>query len=411
MDNDVYDPTFCDSGADLIIRSCDGYRFRVHSSILTISSLNFRSRLLQLRRTTGIIRFREHSDILRVLLLIIYPGHVYPPFDDFEFIKQLARAASKYGMSDVIGVIRSFFIHETYDFNLVEIYALACELDWENEIELFAWRIKKDKIDVLEEPHWGFLSSLDDKHTEKLFKVLSPHQLVDLRAFAVMGPQMDYRNHDERPDSDIDTSIRIFSRYNWWELLSTFRVHLCFFFYIHSLLLTCLPARRQYTCMEFPDADAVIIPEKDPSMKFYVHTTVLRLSSNVWRSQLKTNHAPVITFSGNAEVLKALLDIIYYPTYHCDVISPLQSSFDFLRELCYAARDIEASAAKRMTKRILKDYMDKTLNEENEDYYARHYGWTWEEACDLAFELSWKNELDEWVRELDDSTKASDDDR
>jgi hypothetical protein len=99
--------------ANLIIRSSDRVNFRVHKSVLAMTSPLFKD-LLSLPQPPDseiidglpVVEFPEDADLLRSLVSMLYPGHNVPP-STYDKVLYLLAACQKYDMVTLQASIRA----------------------------------------------------------------------------------------------------------------------------------------------------------------------------------------------------------------------------------------------------------------------------------------------------------------
>ncbi|KAI0259120.1 hypothetical protein BC834DRAFT_661076 [Gloeopeniophorella convolvens] len=104
---------------DVILRSCDDNNFFVHQSTLAASSPFFRDMFSlpnpqtnvgegseDMQNGLPIIRMTEHSEVLDVLLSVLYPSPL-PAIDSYIFVLQVLACAQKYQMESTMDLVRS----------------------------------------------------------------------------------------------------------------------------------------------------------------------------------------------------------------------------------------------------------------------------------------------------------------
>ncbi|KAI0259119.1 hypothetical protein BC834DRAFT_974561 [Gloeopeniophorella convolvens] len=127
---------------DVILRSCDGKNFFVHRSTLTVSSPFFEDMFSlpnpqanvgedseDMQNGLPIIRMTEHSEVLDVLLSVLYPSPL-PAIDSYTFVLQVLACAQKYQMESTMDLIRSLtaagrFPRRPADDDLLHAYVAA----------------------------------------------------------------------------------------------------------------------------------------------------------------------------------------------------------------------------------------------------------------------------------------------
>ncbi|KAH9058222.1 hypothetical protein EDB87DRAFT_1627220 [Lactarius vividus] len=133
-------------GADVILRSSDLVSFRVHKSILAISS-PFWNDLFSLPQPLDdeavegipIVHMAEDAELLHSLLTVLYPIPSVIP-NSYEKTLALLAASQKYNMTTVLSTVRSEIGRQspTTGIAAFRVYAIACSKRLIPEIETTA---------------------------------------------------------------------------------------------------------------------------------------------------------------------------------------------------------------------------------------------------------------------------------
>ncbi|KAI5117377.1 hypothetical protein M0805_001920 [Coniferiporia weirii] len=137
-----FHPAYNAPDGDLVLLSCDGTLFRVHSLIMKMASSVFFG-MLDLPRPSDDssgepIPVQEDAETLAALLDIVYPnkGFHTDPRLSFELYRRICIAADKYDMPAATVNLRNFFSAACQLFPPILMYGLANRLGWEEQAKL-----------------------------------------------------------------------------------------------------------------------------------------------------------------------------------------------------------------------------------------------------------------------------------
>ncbi|TBU35171.1 hypothetical protein BD311DRAFT_745702 [Dichomitus squalens] len=163
------------SGATIRLLSVDNILFPVSPETLARTSGWFQTMLglPQAFRAddvdSEVVPMAEPSEVLAGLLSMI-GGTGLPPLHDLAFAEQLLLAAEKYEMPMPIATIRALL--SPVDFSPIQLYGVACRMNWEAEATKAATRTLA--LDIMAPENMMELVRLDKPH---LMKLLSLHDL------------------------------------------------------------------------------------------------------------------------------------------------------------------------------------------------------------------------------------------
>ena len=132
--------------ADLVLRTCDGVEFKVHSDLLRLASPFFNSQLSQSTRPAsregncevgGIGRVHridlpEHSRTIAPVMQYLYPVGPPSPAVDAKTASLLLQAARKYDISLAIAPLQAHFL-KFMNTRPMAVFAIACAQRWPYE--------------------------------------------------------------------------------------------------------------------------------------------------------------------------------------------------------------------------------------------------------------------------------------
>ncbi|EPT03045.1 hypothetical protein FOMPIDRAFT_1078218, partial [Fomitopsis schrenkii] len=129
--------------ADLVLHTCDGVEFRVHSDLLRISSPYFDSVLSYAPSGQGVfevdhsgrivaLTLPEHSRIIATILQYVYPVERPGAAADAQAASLLLKAAMKYEFINAIAPLQAGFL-EYADIHPTAVFAIACAHHWATE--------------------------------------------------------------------------------------------------------------------------------------------------------------------------------------------------------------------------------------------------------------------------------------
>ncbi|KAK7008404.1 hypothetical protein R3P38DRAFT_3022772 [Favolaschia claudopus] len=123
------------SQADIILRSCDGFDFHVHSVVLSYASPFFRAMFslppAEIDKSHPIIPISEPARLIDRFLRIWYPGaEMLADFDDFNELQSLIELTlSKYDIQSVAPIFKHH-LRRYIQQNCVGVFAVACSRGW-----------------------------------------------------------------------------------------------------------------------------------------------------------------------------------------------------------------------------------------------------------------------------------------
>lgn len=190
--------------ADLTLVASNGQEFRVHSSIMSLSSGFFKDMLTiaslqspqdrtsgsskseqltmdtkpaasrEAEKHTERIGMTEDGCVLKHVLDIAYPGKVYFEKKEplFSVFKHVCYAAEKYDMPGVLRTLQLYFHSVTTSYPPLELYALASHFGWSTEANLVLPKILR--------------LDLSSKDCKELLVTIPSAALVDLFDFLRM---------------------------------------------------------------------------------------------------------------------------------------------------------------------------------------------------------------------------------
>lgn len=144
--SDSYDCGFKDSEARIILRSCDGILYRMHTFVLRNTSGFFRGMMTLPQSASSIpsteetIHLDENSAVLAQLLRMI-SGLEFVPWEQlpngFEVLESVVDAAYKYEMPGPMATIRATIMSTSYlDGVPLIVYTIAARYGWEKEAKI-----------------------------------------------------------------------------------------------------------------------------------------------------------------------------------------------------------------------------------------------------------------------------------
>ncbi|KAL4062393.1 hypothetical protein V8B97DRAFT_2012745 [Scleroderma yunnanense] len=184
---------FDDVNADLVLRSSDRVDFRVFKCILSLTSPIFKDMFtigaptLQHSSNPPVVPLSESSTTLDVLFRFIYPGvtQANPLFDTFNDAKLFLAAIAKY---DIVATVRERALeivnHQFLAERPVSIYAVACELGWQDLAQIAARETLKSK--ELARPA-GYVEELETLTAGAFHRLLSYHHNCGVAASSAIG--------------------------------------------------------------------------------------------------------------------------------------------------------------------------------------------------------------------------------
>ena len=163
------------SGVTIRLLSVDNVLFPISPETLARTSGWFQTMLSlpQGCRTDDdeceLVPMAESSEVLAGLLSMIC-GIGLPPLHDLAFAEQLLLAAEKYEMPMPIATIRTLL--SPVEFSPIQLYGIACRMNWETEAKKAATRTLA--LDIMAAENAGELARLEQPH---LMKLISLHDL------------------------------------------------------------------------------------------------------------------------------------------------------------------------------------------------------------------------------------------
>ncbi|KAI5118819.1 hypothetical protein M0805_000206 [Coniferiporia weirii] len=161
---------------DLILISCDGQKFRVHSSIMGMASCFFKG-MLDLpgssveAKETEPITMQEDGEVLKNILDIAYPDRAFFDFGDppFYILRETCLAAEKYDMPGVMYSLQVFLRASLDRYSPIAAYVLACRFNWKEEARL-ASRASLS-VDITEQRYMEELKLANGDDVIRLFQL------------------------------------------------------------------------------------------------------------------------------------------------------------------------------------------------------------------------------------------------
>lgn len=140
----VYHPAFGDLDADVILRTDQGPRFKIHSILLRRTSSHFETVLsipqsdeASKLREPILLHLPESNETVEVVLRLIsslpIPASL---FQDIETFTSATQLASKYSMPGALSILRAAaFVSSELQAHPLKLYKLACQNDWPELVE------------------------------------------------------------------------------------------------------------------------------------------------------------------------------------------------------------------------------------------------------------------------------------
>ncbi|KAH8116591.1 hypothetical protein DFH11DRAFT_1688101 [Phellopilus nigrolimitatus] len=143
-------PAYAYPDGDVVLRTSDDVKFRVHSIMLKLSSGFFRQMLEVPRDPSEMpddaIPLSEESEVVACLLDLVYPTYYasvegsdagsarLPSLPDYDFAWALTEAADKYDMPRALAAVRAVVMNtDTLRTQSLSLYVLACRWKWTAE--------------------------------------------------------------------------------------------------------------------------------------------------------------------------------------------------------------------------------------------------------------------------------------
>jgi hypothetical protein len=151
--NPSYDPHYNPTefpDADLVLTAKDDVKFSVHSTVLRLASPIF-SDMIALPSSTdnnntdttaSTVPMSESSNVLKLLLDLIYPGRVLPNISSFTLFYDVTLTAEKYNMQGTLQTLARYLpLLKTWnaqEYAPIPLYALTTRVSWEDAAQMAA---------------------------------------------------------------------------------------------------------------------------------------------------------------------------------------------------------------------------------------------------------------------------------
>ncbi|KLO11115.1 hypothetical protein SCHPADRAFT_942308 [Schizopora paradoxa] len=194
---------------DILLMSSDDVLFHVNSVVMKLSSTVFKDMLSMPRppetpvdetkpcrnseKSSEAIPLSEKSDILCLLLDIIYPGRglskdldIFSQRPVLPLLKAAGLAAVKYDMASALKSIRAFLVSEEVvsKYNAVQLYGIAWDLDFIDEAKQLSTETLKLNLNTLGNEE--FLEDMNVAGVLKLQKLHRQRKIILINAFSEM---------------------------------------------------------------------------------------------------------------------------------------------------------------------------------------------------------------------------------
>lgn len=170
----IFDPTFVDDDADIVLQSRDGIFYGMHKCILRTSSGFFRTMLSlpssgspSAAAAIDSIVLDERSGTLGILLRMI-SGLEVPKWACLDVLEDVLEAAQKYDMSGPASTIRAIITTPLFLDQPLRLYALAARSDWEEEAK-FASRHTLD-LSIHDKQHLPMMDHIPSAYLIRLIE-------------------------------------------------------------------------------------------------------------------------------------------------------------------------------------------------------------------------------------------------
>jgi len=132
--------------ADIILRAPRSKGFRVHRSVLSVSSPVLRALVAEVPKAS--LEDEEKGDLPEInvedapedvdlLLRLIYPIIPSPKFEDFDSLSRAFTILQKYQVEGVQGLLKPILVSPSFlTSDPVRVYAMACRLGFKEEAEI-----------------------------------------------------------------------------------------------------------------------------------------------------------------------------------------------------------------------------------------------------------------------------------
>ncbi|KAJ6552827.1 hypothetical protein B0H19DRAFT_1155030 [Mycena capillaripes] len=164
QDTVTYHPCFSDKSGDVVLQSTEGTLYRVHSIILRMTSVFFRT-MLSLPQPTDIKAPCEihvgERDLVMERVLRMMCGLEIPRWASFDEVESTLQLIEKWDAPGPLSVVRTAIISPLFAEDPLRVYVLTTHHGWEEETAVVL--VHTLKLDLLNGEHDALLCRLSSR--------------------------------------------------------------------------------------------------------------------------------------------------------------------------------------------------------------------------------------------------------